>query len=152
MRRLMYLTLVLAACGGDDGTDPDDIVNCDLEPNLDEFTVGLEKTGIGGKLTFGLVSATPAQPARYDNTWVIRVTDAMTNAPVENATMYVTPFMPPPHNHGTPVDPEVTAMPTAGEYEVDPVNLSMPAVWEVTFEVEAPVVDEVVFRVCVPAS
>ena len=154
MHKLHLLTfLALAACGADDTGPPDDIVNCDLEQGLDQFAVGFTKDGVAGKLRFELVSAAPAVPARYDNTWVVGVTNTATNSPVTGATVYVTPYMPPPHNHGTPVEAEVTEMPTAGHYELDPVNLSMPAVWEVTVEVEsAAATDEVVFRVCVPAS
>jgi len=159
MRTQMFgLVLVssLAACGADDGHGgDDDPVNCALETTADEFVVGLQKPGINGLIDFKLMSATPAPPARGDNTWVMQVSsmnNGVVGAPIANATVYVTPFMP-KHQHGSPIDTEVTAMPTAGQYELSPVNLWMPGLWETTIEVDATSssgADSVIYRFCIP--
>src|SRR5665647_1652997 len=152
----LVLTASLAACGADDGTTGDDApVNCALETSADQFVVGLQKTGINGMLDFRLMSATPAPPARGDNEWILQVramTSGVVGAPISNATIYVTPFMP-KHQHGSPVDAEVTPMPTVGEYKLSPVNLWMPGLWETTIEVDATAsssADSVVYKFCLP--
>ncbi len=150
------MTSSLAACGADDGHGDDDApVNCALETTADEFVVGLQKPGVNGMLDFKLMSATPAPPARGDNTWVLQVnsmTNGVVGAPISGATVYVTPFMP-KHQHGSPVDTEVRAMPAAGQYELSPVNLWMPGLWETTIEVDATVssgADSVIYKFCLP--
>ncbi len=61
-----------------------------------------------------------------------------------------TPLMP-DHGHGTPINAEVTELTTPGEYEVTPVNLWMPGLWEITIEVTngADVSDAVTFAFCI---
>jgi hypothetical protein len=140
---------VLPACADDGGGTEDIKVNCDLETRDDDWVVGLTKPGSEGVLSFEVVDTTI--PAVYDNRWVIQVNQtAGTAAPVENATLQVTPFMP-DHGHLSPIDAEVTAMPTAGQYELSPIYLSMPGMWEVTIQATAQTAsDSVVFRVCAP--
>jgi hypothetical protein len=145
-----------AACGAvDGGHDADDgVVNCAVETTADEFVVGLEKAGATGRLNFQLMSATPAPPARGDNEWVLQVsalTNGVVGAPVSGATMFVTPFMP-KHQHGTPIDVVIEAMPAAGQYKLSPVNLWMPGLWETEIEVTASSsgTDSAVYRFCIP--
>ena len=128
MRLLLAIPLI-AACSGDDGhTDPD--VDCTKVSGADEFVVGLAKDGNSGTLDFAMMSADPAPPARGDNKWIVSVND-MTGAPLEGAALTVTPFMP-AHQHGSPITVKITPAGAPGQYELSPVNLWMPGVWETT--------------------
>ena len=144
--RAAYLFVLLAACGGDDH-DTMDEVDCTKVSGADTFVVGLEKTGGAGALTFKLLSATPAPPARGDNTWVVQINTA--TAPLEGAQLQVTPFMP-AHEHGSPIQVVATAMPDAGQYKLEPVNLWMPGVWETTIRATAgATTDSAVYKFCI---
>lgn len=150
---ITFVSLVsLAACAGDHhGGDDSESYNCETETRDDEFVVGLTKMGNANQLSFKLLSATPAPPARDDNTWLLQL-DASTG-PMANATVTVTPFMP-DHQHGTPIAVEVEAMPTAGQYTLSPINMWMPGLWEITISATAaePAVDDsTVFRFCIPS-
>ena len=140
---------VLPACADDGGGTNDIKVNCDLETRDDDWVIGLTKPGSEGVLSFEVVDTTI--PAVYDNRWVIQVNQtAGTAAPVENATLDITSHMP-DHGHNSPIPPDVTAMPTAGQYELSPIYLPMPGLWEVTIQATAQTAsDAVVFRVCIP--
>lgn len=148
MRLALALGLFATACSSDGHDDPD-AVNCAEEMRDEEFVVGLQKAGVNGKMTFTLLEATPAPPARGDNTWMIQVTSAGAAAPVTGATMVVTPFMP-DHTH-TPVSDQGTAMPEAGKYSA-PVNMWMPGLWQTTIQATVGTdTDKVVFAFCVPS-
>lgn len=138
------------SCMGDDGsTPPDETVNCDTITDKDEFTIGLTKTGDAGLLNFSIVSGDPAPPIRGDNTWVIDVTAQAGAAPITDAQMTVKPFMP-AHQHGAGKTVVVEPMPTAGQYQLSPINLWMPGVWETTINVtSATGTDKVVFKFCI---
>ncbi|MCG8558134.1 MAG: FixH family protein [Proteobacteria bacterium] len=96
----------------------------------DTYVVGLEKQG--NQLTVALVDALPAPPARWKNAWTIEVRDAA-GMPVERAAITSTPFMP-FHGHGTNKEAVITEM-GGGRYQLDPVWLFMPGVWEVTLQI-----------------
>lgn len=138
------ILLAIAACGGEtsDGEDP---VNCDVETRADTFVVGLEKTG--QQLTFRLLAVEPSPPARGDNKWTVQIESS--TGPVTSAALRVTPFMP-DHGHGTSIPVGVTALPEPGQYELMPINLWMPALWETTISATSPTSDSAVFRVCIP--
>ncbi len=144
------LVLGVVACGTDpgDGDDPD----CSLVTDVDTFVVGLEKAGGNGTYNFSLMSATPAPPARGDNTWLLQVNAlaaGVVGAPIDNAQIKVTPFMP-SHQHGTGVPAVITPMPEAGQYELSPVNLWMPGVWETTIRATVDTsTDSAVFKFCI---
>lgn len=99
--------------------------NCAAEDRDDDFVVGLTKPGQSNKLSFKLLSATPAPPARGDNTWIVEISSIATSTPMTGVTMVATPFMP-DHQHGTPISVEVTPQATDGQYELAPVNMWMP--------------------------
>jgi hypothetical protein len=129
MRSLPVLAVtLLGACSGDHHTD--ETIDCTKVSGADEFVVGLAKDGNSGKLDFAMMSADPAPPARGDNTWIVSIND-MNGAPLDGASLTVTPFMP-AHQHGTPLTVQIAPAGTAGQYERSPVNLSMPGVWETT--------------------
>lgn len=154
MRALSIFSLVasLAACASDHHTDDGgESYNCETETRDDDFVVGITKMGTANQVAFKLLSATPAPPARDDNSWLLQLDT--TAGPLSNATVVVTPFMP-DHQHGTPIKVGVEAMPTAGQYTLSPINMWMPGLWEVTISATAtePAVDDsVVFRFCIPS-
>lgn len=132
------------AAGNDAGTT----YNCDADTRDEQFLAGMQKEGAGGVLV-ALTSATPAPPGRDDNAWVIDV--SKTGAPLAGATVKVTPFMP-DHRHGTSVAVVVTPDPTVpGRYQLSPINLWMPGLWEITIDVTPAggVRDSVVYRFCI---
>jgi hypothetical protein len=149
MRLFLILGVVLAAgaCsddGGDDGTS----YNCAEETRDEEFVMGLTKAGAESRLEFKLVSSEPAPPSRGDNRWIVQLsTMTAPVTPVSGASMTVTPFMP-DHQHGSGETVIVTPMTEAGQYQLDPVNLWMPGLWEITMRVTGATEDRVVFRFC----
>jgi hypothetical protein len=140
--------LVASACGDHSGSHADAGYDCTIEDRDDTYVAGLEKAGEVGTLTFRLLSATPAPPARGDNSWMVEIVDG--GGPVSGATVDVTPFMP-DHRHGTPIDAVVTDQ-GSGQYQVTPVNLWMPGLWETTIEAtpSGGALDRVVYRFCIP--
>jgi hypothetical protein len=151
MRLFLILGVVLGlgACSDDghDGTS----YNCAAETRDDEFVVGLSKPGEGSQLEFKLMSSDPAPPARGDNTWVLQLsTMAAPVTPVTGAAMSVTPFMP-DHEHGSGKTVTVTPMTEPGQYRLEPVNLWMPGLWEITVQVSGATSDRAVFRFCLPS-
>lgn len=152
LARLWPLAAVLSslvACGGED----DDLYtdagtyNCAAETRAEAFLAGMTKTGAGG-VEVTLTSAAPAPPARGDNTWSLSI--QYQGAPAADAAVTVTPFMP-DHRHGSPITPVVTPSATAGDYDVTPVNLWMPGLWEITVGATPTggTQDSVVFRFCI---
>lgn len=128
---VLVLSLFAVACSHDDHGDDDAMVDCTKVSGADEFVVGLAKDGMSGMLDFAMMSAEPSPPARGDNTWIVAITD-MNGAPLDGASLTVTPFMP-AHGHGTPITVDVTPVTgTPGQYTLSPVNLWMPGVWETT--------------------
>jgi hypothetical protein len=148
--RTWCVALTLAACGGGGyaGDDDFDTVNCAEITDDDEFVIGLSKTGAGGAFTFTITAGNPAPPIRGDNSWVVELSTA--TEPIEDAAITVTPFMP-AHQHGAGKAVDVTPA-GVGQYELAPVNLWMPGVWETTVSATAgAVTDSVVFRFCIPS-
>jgi len=155
MRTILASTLLLAACGGGGSTTPDaEVINCATETRADTFVVGLEKAGDAGALDFKLISADPAPPARNDNTWVVQVNamaSGVVGAPVDGATLSVTPFMP-DHQHGAGKTVIVAPATAPGQYTLTPINMWMPGLWETTIDAaSASGNDSVVFRFCIPS-
>ena len=147
-KQLAILTLLLAAspaCGEDEPQGAE--VNCDLETRDDAYVANLEKAGT--QVSVVLMESIPAPPRKDDNTWMIRIQDEA-GAPLSGLSMVVTPWMP-DHGHGTLDPPIVTELSEPGEYEVNPVDLRMPGLWEVTVEVAdgTGLEDEVTFAFCV---
>jgi hypothetical protein len=153
MRLAFVLVLGGFGCGTDDGgDDAGDEVDCAKVTGVDTFVVGLEKAGTSGLYNFRLMSATPAPPARGNNDWVVQVNAmnaGVVGAPVEGATIKVTPFMP-AHQHGTGVPIVITPMTEPGQYQLAPVNLWMQGVWETTIRATlGATTDSVVYKFCV---
>ena len=134
---------------GDDGSS----YNCAAETRADDFVIGLEKQGLSGALDFKLMTADPAPPARNDNTWVVQINSmaaGVVGSPASGATLTVTPFMP-DHQHGTPIEVQIEAMPDAGQYKLSPINMWMPGLWETTITASSAAgTDSTVYRFCIP--
>jgi hypothetical protein len=147
---LVFASLV--ACGTNNMDDPM-VVNCARETRAEPFVVGVDKAADGGRLDFKLIMATPAPPARNDNSWVIQVS-SMTNhvigAPLSNVPLEVTPYMP-DHQHGNGIPVGVMPMPD-GQYKLDPLLLGMPGYWEITLDVSSATAnDSVTYKICIPS-
>ena len=147
---------LVAACSdsGSGGVDADDgSYNCATETRADTFVVGLEKQGTGGALDFKLMTATPAPPMRNDNTWVLQINSmaaGVVGNPMSGASLTVTPFMP-DHQHGTPIEVKIMPLATAGQYQLSPVNMWMPGLWETTITATSTTAsDSTVYRFCIP--
>ncbi len=130
-----------AMSAGDEDADAE-ARGCETETRADTYALGLAKTGTATTVTF--VDAMPAPPTRGDNRWTVQVTDDR-GAAMTGLELSATPFMP-DHMHGTTVETEVTEL-GDGTYVLEPVNLFMPGLWEVTLELGTD--DEVVFAFCV---
>lgn len=155
MRHWMILCFGLAACGsGSSGPDAAEIIDCSTIQGTDTFAVPLKHQGVGGSLEFEMLSADPAPPARNNNTWVVQVNSMASGVvgnPIDGATLKVTPFMP-AHQHGTPVEVQITPTGMTGQYQLSPVNLWMPGVWETTIQATSgSVTDSAVYKFCIPS-
>lgn len=142
------LALLAGGCSDTSGDDTGTTYNCEADTRDEQFLAGMQKQGAGG-VQVTLTEATPAPPGRDDNAWSIDV--AIGGAPLAGATIKVTPFMP-DHRHGTAVPVVVTPDPaTAGRYDLSPINLWMPGLWEITIDVTPPggARDSVLFRFCI---
>ena len=121
---------------------------CVADPRIVAYAPGIEAKSVDGAITVRFVTASPDPPAKGNNTWTVQVLDAA-NKPVNGATITTKGFMP-DHGHGTTIKPTSTPKGTDGTYEITPVSLFMPGVWEMTFTVEAPgVSDAAVVTFCV---
>jgi hypothetical protein len=132
-----------AACGTQHGgTD----IGCRTDARAETYRENLVKDGALGRLRFRLVRSDPGPPVRGDNTWQVEVTDA-SDQPVSGVILTAVPFMP-DHGHGTSRVPEVTA--SGGGFQVRPVNLFMPGLWEVTLSAQSSAgTDSTVFGFCI---
>jgi hypothetical protein len=111
----------------------------------DVYVLGLSKDGINGELSGTLKSSTPTPPTIGENSWTVLLTDS-DESPIEDATITATTWMP-DHNHGS----AITAVSTHlgdGEYTIEPIELFMPGLWEITLHIEKEdeLLDEIVFK------
>jgi hypothetical protein len=123
-----------SAAASDAGTTPDapsGEVGCTTQPGLDDYAAGLKKPGGMGRFEFELVSSNPAPPALDDNTFVVRVTAASSDEPL-NGELSVALDMP-EHGHPSPKSPTVTFDPDAKVFTLDPMDLFMVGLWQITF-------------------
>jgi hypothetical protein len=133
--------------GSSASNDGADIVGCQSDPRVDTYSPGLTKPGQSHLFNFVLVSADPAPPGQYVNTWVLKIEDPAGN-PVPGATITsATPFMP-DHGHGTST-PQIVANPD-GTITVSNLYLFMLGVWRTTIVAQAGgAMDSAVFWFCI---
>ena len=128
----------LAACSdGDTGTSgttttTTDTSGCATDTRAQVYVVGLSAASDDGAVKVTFVDADPAPPAKGNNTWTVKLTDAA-GKPISGAAIEATAYMP-DHGHTSPIKPTGTEK-DAGTYEVTPVNLFMPGIWEITLKV-----------------
>jgi len=106
---------------------------CATDKRAQVYTVGLSSSSEDGAITITFVDADPAPPAKGNNTWTVTITDAA-GKPVNGAAIETTAYMP-DHGHTSPIKPTATSLDANGTYEVTPVNVFMPGIWEVTLAV-----------------
>jgi hypothetical protein len=149
MRQYLILgvTLIAGACS-DGGHDYGTSYNCAKETRADEFVLGLTKTGEMGRYEFKLLSADPSPPVAGFNTLQLELsTMTAPTSPVTGASLSVRPYMP-DHKHPASEPVLVKPMSAAGQYELAPVDMWMPGLWEVTIRVNGAESDSAVFRFC----
>ena len=121
---------------------------CSADPRVQAYAPGLSASSTDGAVTVTFVAAAPAPPDKGNNEWTVQVTDGA-GAPIDGATITVTPYMP-DHGHGSSIAPNVAAGQQPGQYAVTLVNLFMPGVWRITFDVAVGAVESTVqFMFCV---
>lgn len=108
---------------------------CAKDPRTVPYAVGVEAKATDGALTVQFMDAIPAPPTKGNNTWTVKLLDGA-GKPVNNATIVTKPYMP-DHAHGSSIKPQATEKGDDGTYEITPVNLFMPGVWQITFSVTA---------------
>ena len=144
--RLLAALLGLLSCG--EATEPEAASAAECSGDFDRFETGLTKQAAPQQLNIELAAAEPAPPAvRSDNAWRLRVTDEG-GAAVTGAELFATPYMP-EHQHGS-AEVIVSEL-GAGEYELGPIELIMPGVWEIPVTVTPPggETSEASFRFCI---
>ena len=119
------MLILVVAC------DHSETATCDA-PEMRCFTSDWEITA--EPFTFTLQSASPLFPERGLNTWTILISNQ--DIPAPECTLVVTPYMP-EHMHGVPMPPSVTEKGN-GRYELADINLTMPGLWELQFELTCP--------------
>jgi len=129
--------LVGMGCGSSGGSQPGgpdagDVITCQNDPRVMTYASGLTVTSTSGSHKYVLLTSDPAPPARGNDTWTIKITDAQGNA-LSGLSASVLPFMP-DHGHGTSVNASITAN-SDGTYTVTPLYFFMPGVWRISFSV-----------------
>ena len=141
---LCVLMLLLAGC--DDGHDDhqssahnnQDGRSGDENPQIGPcgnssgecFEIGWEGESSTAKLT--VLSANPEEPVRGLNSWRVMLNDLEGNA-LTGCEISLTPYMP-DHGHGVATTPVITEG-EAGQYQIDQIELIMPGLWEMRFEI-----------------
>jgi hypothetical protein len=130
-------------------------VSCTSDPRVSAFALNLEKATQRGLFKVRIVSADPAPPAKGLNTWAVRVLQP-SGAAVSAAELTLhreqdtpDPSMP-DHGHGSLTNAAVERR-NNGDFGVEPLDLFMPGVWRVGFDVRAGQQrDTVFFFFCIP--
>ena len=119
-----------AAGPGDAGAPPSD-VGCASQPGLDTYAAGIKKLGASERFEFELVSSDPAPPALDNNAFVVRVTGADSDQPLRGDLSVALDM--PEHGHPSPKPPNITFDPDARVFTLDPMDLFMVGLWQITF-------------------
>ena len=134
----MSLFVMLVGCG----TDSAQHDGCDTPSGLC-YTANMQEDG--ENITIRLDEADPGPPALGDqNVWVVTILD-QTGAPKDCALTASADM--PAHGHGTSPHPQAHALEGTGQYEIRPLNLFMPGLWEIIFRVTC---DETIDRIVFP--
>ena len=125
------------------GPSDAEFYSCAEETRAIPYTKGMTVDSSGGAFALAVLDSTfpdkngvprSQAPAKGTNVWTVRITDVASGAPVDGATVKVTPRMPDHPNHGT-LDVVVTPI-EPGTYDVEPLYLWMAGLWNVKFEIQ----------------
>lgn len=129
----------LSACGdetapdegssssGDGLNDGADAAPVDCGAAAEDFELGMSKATPDGVLTVAIVAADPAPPLVGPNAWTVLLSDERGEA-ITAADVTFTGWMP-QHGHGLSSVPLAREL-EGGRYEIRPINLFMPQLWE----------------------
>ncbi len=147
---LLASALALVGCGNKSdpasSATPDDGTEC--SGDFDTFEPGMTTEALPGNLKIELSRADPSPPVvRSDNVWWLKLSDADGNR-LAGAELVASPYMP-KHQHGSA---EVVVQEQGeGGYQLSPIELIMPGVWEIPLSVTPAggVASEALFRLCI---
>jgi hypothetical protein len=124
--------------------------NVDCEGRGQPFVTGESRPSEDGVVSVQLLEAEPAPPAQAENFWTLELSDE-NEQPVTGASIVAVPYM---IDHGHGAAAQIAADLGAGRYELGPLTLTMPGLWEITLQLTMPDGSEtsVVYDVCVSAS
>jgi hypothetical protein len=149
LSRSAALLSTLLLCCSDPGRhahEEDEGSECSGE--FDTYEAGMSRQAEPGAVTVELIESDPAPPVvREDNVWRLRLSDAQ-GEPLLGAELRVTPYMP-KHQHGSA---EVVVEELGdGEYELSPIELIMPGVWEIPVNIATAdgETSQMTFRFCI---
>ena len=145
---VLFAAALFAGCGGSSNPDNNDagVVNCQSDPRVLNYVANVSVTSASGSTKYALVSD-PAPPAHGNDTWNLHVTNVSSGQPVAGLNLGIKTLMP-DHGHGSPTTPNITDK-GGGDYQVTPLYLFMPGVWQITFMPTATPSDTAVFMFCV---
>jgi len=137
------LCLATVGCGGDSGEPDGHGHHHSGDGEHDHYTPGMERLTDAGLFEVAFYSE-PA-PTVGLHQFMLSIRDAMTEAPVEGATIAVDLSMP-DHGHGSDRVP-VVEVDGPGIYRVENVSLHMMGIWQIDLTIEAEAgTDTVTFR------
>jgi MYXO-CTERM domain-containing protein len=147
---LLLASLGPLGCGNtaDAPTSPQPDDGSECSGDFDTFEPGMTTQALPGDITVELTRADPSPPVvRRDNVWWLKLTDADGNA-LSGAEVVASPYMP-KHQHGSAE--VVVEEQGEGEYQLSPIELIMPGVWEIPLSVTPAggVASETTFRFCI---
>jgi hypothetical protein len=159
-RDILLLSWLALACsdGASDGSSPGaaDLTNgaepaassADCGGAGEEFMLGMTKSAPSGALIVAIVAAEPAPPLVGANRWTVQLSGEGGDS-IAGASVSFTGWMP-QHGHGLNAVPLIEEL-EGGRYEIQPIILYMPQLWElgvvVTQNGER---ERVTFGFCVP--
>jgi hypothetical protein len=139
------LPALVGACSGGGGPAPSETdaaanaaIGCTADARAFDYEPGLEQPGESGLLSFRLVSAEPAPPAKGQNSWLLELFDG-DGAGVGAAEIEATPFMP-DHGHGSTQIPSVSVADES--YDLSPIVFFMPGLWRVRLDAQTDLGDD----------
>jgi hypothetical protein len=151
----LALAVVLAAvgCGGADvedegaGADAGMFVACSTE--LPAFASGLSAVGKHGRITATLLEASRYPPRKYENEWLLTLSDIDGAALLDAHVSRVETFMPVHGHYGRP-PADFETLPDSGRMRAQ-IHFTMRGPWQVQLDVSSAKAgaDELVFEVCV---
>jgi hypothetical protein len=114
----------------------------------EDFMLGMSKTTPSGAVTVAIVAAEPAPPLKGANSWTVQLSGE-SGEPITGASVSFTGRMP-LHRHGLTALPLIREL-DGGRYEIQPIILFMPQLWELSVVVTRnDDTEAVTFDVCVP--